>query len=175
MEHKFIWLNKDLNKIYLFENNNTQFIDLFTSSIIKNINLIVSYDSNKNYNICYYKPENKDRLYNTGLFNSGNTVGKFFDYFKNNNLKCVEFEIELMDGTVLKTYFGNDLIIEVKNSLYINQLINLMPEKLTYFFSNKNNLKDKIIKYNTDSILSICGVINLEDFLSDNESYFFNL
>jgi hypothetical protein len=86
----------------------------------------------------------------------------------------VEFEIELIDGTMLKTFYGNDLIVITENNYFIDETIKMMPLKMKPFFENRSNLIDNIIKHTNDSIISITPVIDLEIFLMSNESYFFN-
>jgi len=172
-EHNYFWLSSDSKKMY-FLDSDKKTMNIFLEVLIKKINLFVSYDKNKNYNICYYKTESNIKLNYTGLFDGNNMFGAFLSYFKNNHLNCVEFEIELIDGTMLKTFYGNDLIVITENNYFIDETIKMMPLKLIPFFDNKTNVIDNIIKHTNDSIISIKPVIDLEDFLLSNESYFFN-
>ena len=172
-EHNYIWLSSDYKKMYLLDSNKKT-MNIFLEILIKKINLFVSYDKNKNYNICYYKTESNIKLSYTRLFKNSKTFGAFLNYFKNNHLNCVEFEIELIDGTMLKTFYGNDLIIVTENNYFIDETIKMMPLKMKPFFENRSNLIDNIIKHTNDSIISITPVIDLENFLMSNESYFFN-
>jgi hypothetical protein len=173
-QHNYIWLSSDFKKIYLFERT-TQILDFLSEEIIKKINLIVSYDHNNNYGICYDKTENKENLNYTNLLNEHIRVKDFFGYFKNSNLNCAEFDIELLDGTILKTFYGNDLILIAEDITVIHQILATLPEKLIDFYKDKKNTCSKIIKYDDTAILSEKSVAEIEDFLFSNEAYFFNL
>lgn len=169
----YIWLGSNFKKLYLHKYN-SQVIKIFSEIIIKEINLFVTYDIYNKYNMCYSKPDNNITLKNSKLFKANNKLKFFFDYFQKKKLNCVEFEIELVDGTLLKTFYGNDLIVFSEKITYFNQIIELMPSKLNYYFSEKSYLKDKLIQYTNDSIIRIKPVNDIEDFLFSNESYFFN-
>ena len=114
----YIWLGSNFKKLYLHKYNN-QVIKIFSEAIIKEINLFVTYDIYNRYNMCYSKPDNNITLKNSKLFKADNKLKFFFDYFQKKKLNCVEFEIELVDGTLLKTFYGNDFTIRVP-SLNIN-------------------------------------------------------
>ena len=169
----YIWLDCNSKKLYLHDYN-SQVIKIFSEIIIKDIYLFVTYDIYNKYNICYSKPDDNAMLKNSKLFDINNKLRFFFDYFKKKKLNCVEFEIELVDGTLLKTFYVNDLIVFSENIAYFNQIIELMPSKLHYYFSEKSYFKANLIQYTNDSIIRITPVNDIEEFLFSNESYFFN-
>jgi len=173
VRQNYIWLDFNSKKLYLHDYT-SQVIKIFAEAIIKEINLFVTYDIYDRYNICYSKPDNNITLKTSKLFDTNNKLKFFFDYFQKKKLNCVEFEIELVDGTLLKTFYGNDLIVFSENVTYLNQIIELMPSKLHYYFSEKSYFKANLIQYTNDSIIRITPVNDIEDFLFSNESYFFN-
>ena len=172
-KNNYIWLDFNSKKLYLHECN-SQVIKIFSEIIIKKINLFVTYDIYNKYNMCYSKTDKNTNIKTSKIFDTNNKLKYFFEYFQNKKLNCVEFEIELVDGTLLKTFYGNDLIVFSENITYFNQIIELMPSKLHYYFSEKSYFKANLIQYTNDSIIRITPVNDIEDFLFSNESYFFN-
>jgi hypothetical protein len=173
MEDNYIWVSENFKKMYLLEPDNKIF-ESFKETLIKNVNLFVSYDQNNNPSLSCYKTENNTNLFHTELLNSVKTVGDFFYYFKHRQLNCVEFDIELADGTILKTWYGGDLIVYSENPIILDGIINLLPNKLKYFFEEANNIKGKLIKYNDNLILTVVLVSNIEEYLFDNQNYFYD-
>ncbi len=172
-KNNYIWLDFNSKKLYLHECN-SQVIKIFSEIIIKKINLFVTYDIYNKYNMCYSKTDKNTNIKTSKIFDTNNKLKYFFEYFQNKKLNCVEFEIELVDGTLLKTFYGNDLIVFSENITYLNQIIDLMPNNLNYYFSEKSYLRGNLVHYGEDSIISIKLVNDIEDFLFSNEFYFFN-
>ena len=172
-KQNYIWLDCNSRLLYLHECDRC-LIEIFSELIIKEIKLFVTYDIHNKYNTCFSKLDSNIKLNESELFRSNKNVKFFFEYFQNKELNCAEFEIHLVDGTILKTFYGNDLIVFTENIIHFNQICELIPTKLRHYFSENKYFKGNLIQYTNDAIIRLTPILDIEEFLFCNESYFFN-
>lgn len=163
---RFFWKNNTTGTTYLFPCKLDSLGCLLEQKVLV-MNIVITYDLNGNYGpVVYYgdEPQSENMIRQT----LGKELKHLVDYIQKNNLILGEFDLVLADGLRIRTFYGNDVLIEGISNRFVIEYIsqNFIPEEAM--------LCDKCLyRINGKRIQPLHYLAEIEPFLFENETLFF--